>query len=62
MLPAADIAAGANKTYSIKGNSAHDHMVTITAAQFTMLKGGMKYMMTSTSGGSHTHAVTVMCS
>ena len=61
MLPAADITAGATKMYSIKGNSTHDHMITITAAQFTTLKSGMTYMMTSTTGGGHTHAVTIVC-
>jgi hypothetical protein len=63
MLPAADITAGATKMYSIKGNSTHDHMITITAAQFTTLKSGMTYMMTSTGGGSgnHTHAVMIIC-
>jgi hypothetical protein len=47
--------------YSIKGNSAHDHMVTINASDFMKLKAGMQIMMTSTTGGSHTHVVLVVC-
>jgi hypothetical protein len=58
---AADVAAGADKTYSIKGMSAHDHSVTITAAMFTMLQAGTSVMTTSTSGGGHTHSVSVIC-
>lgn len=61
MVPAADIVAGATKTYSIRGNSMHDHMVTIMASDFTKLKAGMMYMMTSTTGGGHTHVVHVIC-
>lgn len=61
MVAAADVTAGVNKTYSIQGNSKHDHMVTITAADFTKLKAGMQFMMTSTTGGMHTHVVRVIC-
>ncbi len=60
-VPLADITTGTTKTYSIMGTSAHDHMITITAAQFTMLRAGTMYMMTSTTGGGHTHAVTINC-
>src|SRR5262245_58227201 len=35
-----DVAAGVDKTYSIQGSSTHDHMITLTAAQFGMLAGG----------------------
>ena len=61
MVSAADVAAGTAKMYSIMGTSGHDHMVNVTAALFTMLKGRMPIMMTSTTGGGHTHMVTVMC-
>jgi len=60
-VSAADVTAGADKVYSIKGMSAHDHMVTITAANFATLKAGTMIMMTSTSGGGHTHSVEVVC-
>ncbi|MBC8131846.1 MAG: hypothetical protein H7X95_02610 [Deltaproteobacteria bacterium] len=61
MLPVADVAAGVEKMYSIQGASSHDHTVTITAAMFTMLKAGTMISVTSTSGGNHTHVVTVRC-
>jgi hypothetical protein len=60
-VSAAEVTAGTEKTYSIKGMSAHDHMVTITAAMFTTLKAGTMIMTTSTSGGGHTHSVAVLC-
>ena len=57
----ADVNAGVDKTYNIMGASLHTHSVTITAAQFTQIKNGQTLALTSTSGGAHTHAVTVMC-
>jgi len=56
-----DVNAGVDKTYDITGTSAHTHMVTVTAADFTAIKAGTTRMVTSTTGGGHTHAVTVMC-
>lgn len=61
MVSAADITAGIDKTYDIKGGSTHAHAVMITAAMFTMLKAGMAIMVTSTVGGAHTHPVTITC-
>lgn len=60
-VPIADVNAGADKTYDITGSSAHAHSVTITATQFMQLKNGQTLNLTSTSGGGHTHGVTVMC-
>jgi hypothetical protein len=59
----ADATAGVNKTYSIMGSALHDHMVTITADMFSMLKAGMMISTTSTPGGSgpHTHGILVVC-
>ena len=62
-VSAADVTAGADKTYDITGTSAHSHMVTVTAANFTSLKNnpGGSVQVTSTSGGGHTHAVLIQC-
>jgi hypothetical protein len=60
-VPPADIVAGVDKTYNIKGGSAHPHTVVVSAAMFTMLKAGMAIMVTSSSDAGHTHAVTVTC-
>jgi len=57
----ADVNAGVDKTYDITGSSAHAHMATVTAADFAAIKAGTTRMVTSTSGGGHTHSVTVMC-
>lgn len=56
-----DVGAAAEKTYSIQGSSTHDHVVTITAANFTSLMNNSAISVTSTSGSGHTHNVTVSC-
>jgi len=61
-VAAADIVAGVDKTYNIKGGSAHPHTVMISAAMFTMLKAGMSVMVTSSLDAGHTHSVMVTCS
>jgi hypothetical protein len=60
-VPAADVLAGVEKTYDIKGTSAHPHAITVTAAMFAMLKLGTAITVTSTNVGNHTHDVTVTC-
>ncbi len=63
-IPAADVnGTSMDRTYSIKGSSAHDHMVTITSADFDKLKANVSgfVMRTSTSEGTHMHVVTVFC-
>lgn len=60
-IPPADIAAGSERTYDIRGSSGHAHSVTVSAANFATLAGGETVMLTSTSGGGHTHAVTLVC-
>lgn len=61
VVSAADVTAGADKTYDITGTAVHTHMVTVTAAMFTMLAANMTIMVISTTGSAHTHNVTVMC-
>lgn len=60
-VPVADVQAGVEKTYTIQGNSGHDHNVTVTAANFINLSNGQAFEITSTAGGGHTHIVTVFC-
>ncbi len=57
----ADVVAGMNKTYDITGSSMHSHSVTLTAADFMTLAQNQQIMVTSTTGGAHTHSVTVTC-
>lgn len=58
----ADVMAGVDKTYDIKGASAHFHNVTVTAAMFAMLQQNTTVMTVSDVGDSaHTHAITVVC-
>jgi len=61
VVASGDVAAGAKKTYSIKGTSGHDHQVTIESADFAKLKNGETLTLTSTTGSSHTHTVKVIC-
>jgi len=56
-----DIDAGADKAYSIKGSSGHDHEIIITAANFTSLKSKQSIVVESTTGASHRHDVTISC-
>ena len=61
VVPLADVDAGATKTYTLTGNTDHSHNLTITGAQFTQIKNGQTLSLTTTSGGAHTHTVSVMC-
>jgi hypothetical protein len=61
MVPLADVDAAVTKTYTFTGNADHMHNLTITAAQFTQIKGGQTLNLTTTSTLAHTHNVNVMC-
>ena len=56
-----EVDAAVAKTYNIMGTSLHDHTVMITAAQFASLKTGATLNIQSSSDGTHTHTITVMC-
>ena len=57
-----DVDDGVQKTYSIQGTSSHAHDVTITSTQFAALKTNQSSLqVVSTSGGGHTHSITVSC-
>lgn len=60
-VPLADVTAGTDRTYDITGTSLHMHAVTVTAADFATLATGAPVTVTSTTGGGHTHRVTVRC-
>ena len=61
VVPLADVAAGADRTYDIMGGSVHTHSVTITGAQFAMLATGAEITVTSTAASAHMHDVAVSC-
>lgn len=61
-VPASDVTAGTQQIYDITGsNMTHGHTVTITESMFEQLQGGFEVMVTSSSGGGHTHPVRVRC-
>lgn len=60
VVSAADVAAGVDKTYDIQGGAGHAHSVTITAAEFEVMRSADPIQVTSTAAG-HTHVCTVVC-
>jgi hypothetical protein len=60
-VPAADVAAGVEKTYPIQGTSMHPHTVRLTAANFATLKQTGTLTVSSSNDG-HAHSVTITCS
>lgn len=59
-IPAADIAAGADKTYDIQGTATHTHGLVVTSEHFAALRRRQGFTTTS-SLTIHTHDVTVRC-
>ena len=57
----ADVSAGVDKQYDIKGSSIHSHIVTVSASDFALLESNQQIQITSTSGDSHVHLVTISC-
>lgn len=60
-IPSADVMAGTSRTYSIQGTADHDHMITVSASQFTQIRSGMTVGVGSTTGGGHDHQVMIRC-
>jgi hypothetical protein len=59
-LPAADVAAGAMRTYDVTGGT-HTHQVTISASQFAMMRDGAAVMIMTTTFDAHEHTITFRC-
>jgi hypothetical protein len=57
----ADVTAGVEKSYNIKGGADHSHTVVVTAALFTTLKANTAIMVTSSSDDGHSHGVSIGC-
>ena len=60
-IPAADLNATVDMTYSIQGSADHNHTVTFTPAQLAQLKAGTAVTVTSTTNLSHSHDVGTRC-
>lgn len=65
-VPRADLDSTTPRTYSIGGAAVHDHLVTISVAQFAQLRAGQAVVVTSTEAlfqglTPHAHDVTVRC-
>lgn len=63
-IPLADLDSTVSRSYSVQGSGPHDHLVTITPAQFAALKAGQAISVTTTAGGlapAHTHEMAGTC-
>lgn len=66
IVPAADVVAGLEKVYDIRGdNVGHTHTVTLTVAHFTSLQNSVAVSVTSSNNGpvgiGHEHTVELSC-
>jgi hypothetical protein len=62
----ADVTAGVEKTYDIRGdNVGHTHTVTLTSAQFQSLRNGTGVTVKSSNNGTvgigHDHTIELTC-
>ncbi len=57
----ADIQAGVEKSYAIKGTSGHSHEVIVSVSNFDKLKDKTAVNIESSTDSSHRHTVTVSC-
>lgn len=60
-ISAADQAAGAAKSYDIKGGASHSHTVELDADDFAELKSGTSLIVTSSIDAGHSHDVEITC-
>lgn len=61
VVPLADVVAGVDKTYDLKGSAPHPHALTITADQMRLLASGEIVRARSTEVNAHAHRVWVRC-
>lgn len=66
VIPRADLDSTTAKTYNIQGAAGHDHLVTITPAQFAQIKARQVVVLTSTEGllqglTPHAHDLSPTC-
>jgi len=57
----ADVIAGAQKTYDIRGTADHTHQVMLTASDMATLQQNLAAQETSTVALSHSHSIAVSC-
>lgn len=56
-----DLESTSSKMYDITGGADHPHTVTITVAQFAMLKRDGSITISSTTNSGHSHSIRVRC-
>jgi hypothetical protein len=63
-VPLADVMAGVDKMYVIQGNATHMHTLTVTAADFAILKANdskaIRTLLTTTTE-AHFHTIVLSC-
>jgi hypothetical protein len=60
-IPAADIAAGQQRSYDITGGADHSHTVAVTAAEMATLATNAGVQVMSSVGGGHSHTIDLRC-
>jgi hypothetical protein len=58
MLTVADIMAGTQKCYDVRGTATHSHYITVTAADFATLRTGGVVKKYSCNGGDHQYVLS----
>ena len=58
VVTAAELASATEIVLSIRGNSDHDHSVTLTVDELTTIAAGQRVSKESSEDASHTHSVT----
>ena len=61
VVPAADVEAATQKIYHIQGTAAHDHTVTVSAANFNQLKNDPTSSVMVVSSAPNAHLITIIC-
>ncbi len=60
-IPAADIAAGTERSYDITGGADHSHTVTLGDAEMATLATNAGVQVMSSVGGGHSHTIDLRC-
>lgn len=61
VVEAADVVAGVERAYVIRGRASHAHDVTIVAAMFARLRAGEAVVVSSSEVEGHAHVIAIRC-
>lgn len=61
-IPATDLRATSDKTYTMVGTAGHDHTVRVTPMHMEVLRAGGTVTVLSSNEFAHVHSLTIGCS